>query len=352
MENNRREMESAIPDHLIVERQCPRRAAPDHVPTFDSYVARFDPTVRTVSVGYFGVQYRDDRVSAAHEALRELAQSFSLSDGPARWERAHHIDAQGFENTLFITYWTDTPAFERWFASHGARWTADERTEGSVGYFSEILTPPVDRYETLFSAADRPEGIGAAGVGLSGAVVEHGYWGGMRDRIPLSQTDTMEPVGASSTVLQGRRVRVVPSENVCLIRSGQDWSDTEGDERAMYLNEVEPILRNGMTFLRDEGKACDCYANRYMTIVDEDGRPKEKTFAMSWWRGLGDLEAWARTHPTHAKIFGVAMKYFDKYNDSAKLRLFHEVSVVSAQHTHFEYLNCHPKTGMLNSLPQ
>jgi len=42
-------------------------------------------------------------------------------------------------------------------------------------------------------------------------------------------------------------------DNLCLIRSGQDWSDTETSERKLYLEDVEPVLREGMDFLRDEG---------------------------------------------------------------------------------------------------
>ena len=36
----------------------------------------------------------------------------------------------------------------------------------------------------------------------------------------------------------------------------------------MYLDDVEPVLREGMDFLRDEGLAIGCYANRYMQVLD------------------------------------------------------------------------------------
>ena len=35
----------------------------------------------------------------------------------------------------------------------------------------------------------------------------------------------------------------------------------------MYLGDVEPVLREGMDFLRDQGRAIGCYANRYMSVV-------------------------------------------------------------------------------------
>jgi aldoxime dehydratase len=84
--------------------------------------------------------------------------------------------------------------------------------------------------------------------------MEHAYWGGARDRIPASQTDAMVPLGAPELVRDGALVTVRGHEHLCLIRSGQDWSDTEADERRMYLDDVEPVLRAGMDFLRDDGR--------------------------------------------------------------------------------------------------
>ena len=61
----------------------------------------------------------------------------------------------------------------------------------------------------------------------------------------------------------GARPRVIAKNNPCLIHLGQDWSDTDACERKMYLEDVEPVLREGMDFLRDEGISIGCYANRY-----------------------------------------------------------------------------------------
>jgi heme-containing dehydratase-like protein len=75
----------------------------------------------------------------------------------------------------------------------------------------------------------------------------------MRDRIPLSQTDEMGPGGRPALKRDGSRLRIVPHDNLCLIRSGQNWSETDAPERKLYLEEVEPVLREGMDFLRDDG---------------------------------------------------------------------------------------------------
>lgn len=54
-----------------------------------------------------------------------------------------------------------------------------------------MLTPSVDRFETLFSN-DRLDGVATLADSLSGKVREHGYWDGARDRMPLAQVDALE----------------------------------------------------------------------------------------------------------------------------------------------------------------
>ena len=41
------------------------------------------------------------------------------------------------------------------------------------------------------------------------------------------------------------------------------------------------------------------------------------------------------------------MRYLSKLGPAAKLRLYHEVTVATAGEQFFEYLDCHPRTGML-----
>jgi aldoxime dehydratase len=159
----------------------------------------------------------------------------------------------------------------------------------------------------------------------------------------------MAPGNAPKLIRDGNRIRVEPQDNLCLIRSGQDWSDTESSERKMYLEDVEPVLREGMDFLRDDGLAIGCYANRYMVVLGNDGKPTEKSYGMSWWKSLAALERWAESHPTHVRIFGAAMKYLSTLGPAAKLRLYHEVTVARANEQFFEYLNCHDRTGMLRT---
>ena len=70
-------------------------------------------------------------------------------------------------------------------------WTGASRGRAGLGTFVEVLSPSVDNYETLFSSLGRPEGVATLADGMSGEIMEHAYWGGMRDRIPASQTDAI-----------------------------------------------------------------------------------------------------------------------------------------------------------------
>jgi len=342
-------MESAIPPHLRSDRARTRRIPDDYAPPYPSYVARHKPSVKRVVMAYFGVQYPGEAPAPAAAALQRIAAAFTAANAPGHWDRASYVDEAGFTNIISIAYWDAPASFDAWFALHGRDWTADSRVGEGVGYFIEVLRPAVERYETLFSATDRPEGIAVLADSMSDVVQEHAYWGGARDRIPLSQTDEMAPSGMPRVVAEGARRRVLPHGNLCLIRSGQDWGDTEADELHMYQHEVEPVLREGMEFLRDDGLAIGCFANRYMRVIDADGAPVDKSFGMSWWKSLAALERWSESHPTHLAIFAAAMKYLQKLGPAARLKLYHEVTVAAADEQFFEYLNCHDRTGMLRA---
>ncbi len=343
-------MESAIPPHLQTARTRHRRVGDDYAPPYPSFVARHKPSVTRVVMAYFGLQTRGAPSVAAEQALARLASDFAASDRPTHWDRARYVDEAGFTNVVTVAYWDDRQTFDRWFPAARERWTGELRTNNGFGTFIEALYPSVEGYETLFSSLGRPEGVAVLADGMSGEVLEHAYWGGMRDRIPLSQTSEMAPAGSARAIHNGARIQIIPHDNLCLIRSGQDWGDTEATERQMYLGDVEPVLREGMDFLRDQGRSIGCYANRYMTVVGPDGAATEKSYGMSWWKSLSALERWAESHPTHVRIFGAAMKYLSTLGPAAKLRLYHEVTVARADEQLFEYVDCHPQTGMLNAV--
>ena len=338
-----RPLESAVADHLRGE-----KARGAHVsrkrPAFDSYTARLPVDADRVVIAYFGVQCPLAQRDSAFEAAGEFASAMS---GPVHREFAEYVDEWGFLTVLVVAYWLDIPAFDAWFESAGRDWTATKVT--GLGHFTEIMRPSTRRLETLYSSDRQLQGVGAVADSVSAPIAEHGYWGGMRDRLPDSGASDLAPHGQPVIEDLGDRLRVAPHHNACLIRSGQDFSMTTAEERVFYLERVEPRLRRGMEFLRDDGASAGCYANRYVTVLDGAGNHTEKTFAMSWWNDLADLERWARSHPTHAEIFAAFNAHMMEFGQDAQLRLYHEVMVVPKSDQFFEYRNCHEHTGMLRS---
>jgi aldoxime dehydratase len=210
----------------------------------------------------------------------------------------------------------------------------------------------MDRLEVAYSPPNLPQGAGNLQSRVSACpVAEHAYWGSARDRIPASQTDPLNnSVSTLALSRSGARVRVEPGRNVCMIRSGQDWSDTTGEERATYLGRVRPKLIDGMTYLRDEGLPIGCFSCRFMQVLDGIGAATEKTFGQAYFRSLAALEDWAEQHPTHLAIFGTFIREMAPLGDAMQLRLWHEVMVLPAEAQSFEYVNCHDRTGLMGAV--
>lgn len=344
-------MESAIDQHLKCPRSLSRRIADDYQPPFPMWVARAGEDLQQVVMGYLGVQYLgEERKADAVKALRLIVDHFALPDGPGEYDLTHHQDAQGYDNLIAVGYWRDPEAYRRWLASPVVAdwWASEERLSDLVGYFREIVSPRAEQYETLYAFKDRLPGVGAIMDDISGDIQEHGYWGSMRDRFAVSQTDRMSATGVLE-IISGEpdkrgRVVVKAHDNIALIRSGQDWAEADGTERSLYLDEIEPTLRDGMDFLRDNGKPLGCYSNRYVQYIDLDGNLLEKSYNIGHWRSLDLLERWAESHPTHLRIF---VTFFRVAAGLQKLRLYHEVSVFDGANQFYEYINCHPETGMM-----
>uniref|UniRef100_A0A8H7NBY5 Uncharacterized protein n=1 Tax=Bionectria ochroleuca TaxID=29856 RepID=A0A8H7NBY5_BIOOC len=214
------------------------------------------------------------------------------------------------------------------------------------------LPPPLERFETLYNT-ETAEGSGHMREAWSGQVQQHGYWGSMRDRLPLAQTESLVGEkyarGDSQSQSSEARIRVPGKKNLAIIRSGQDWLITTPEERELYLTTMHPVLEKGMDFLRDQGDEVGCYSCRFMNIIDPVTRKadKERTFGLAFFDDLASLESWCKDHPTHLAIFGGFHRYAKKLGMNVSLRVFHEVMVLEPEQQFFEYIGCHPGTGML-----
>ena len=321
---------------------------PDWKPPAPAWESLWSDTEDALVAGYFGIQ------SESPDLLDGWAGSaFTAAYSPFSVERGSFVDAQGDCNFLYVAYWRASH-YHRWWASNGSArwWRKPERISEGVGYWREVCTLPFERLETLHSTTD-PHGASVSADSMQGPILEHGYAGAMRDRIPLSATDSLEnplPMKMPLTSVnsdQGKRIKVKPNRNTCIIRSGQDWSHCDAEQKSYYLEKLHPVLLEGMAYLRDNPIESGCYSLRFVDCRDETWGTMEQSFGLGYATDAYAFENWAKSHPTHLAIFDGFLKMVEVYGESLKLQLWHEVAALPVGGSEFEYIGCHPRTGLL-----
>lgn len=305
---------------------------------------RDDPLV----TGIFGIQNEEPAPLDAW-----ARKSFTGEYAPFAAERGVCKDRFGVSNFLYVCYWRKSD-YDRWWSlpANSGWWRDGARIGDRVGYWREIIVMPFDRFETLHSTLD-PHGIGVSAEGMDGPIMEHGYAGGMRDRIPLSATSDLRNAAGMATRLDARtsdgglRVAVTPPENMCVIRSGQNWGLCDPEQRHWYLDRLHPVLLEGMRYLRDNPRETNCYSLRFVDGKDDSWGAMEQSFGLGFATDVHAFEAWAKSHPTHLAIFDGFLNMVDTFGDGLQLRLWHEVTALPGQGCEFEYIGCHPGTGLL-----
>ena len=356
-------LDNAIPEHLRCERSTPvKTPSADFTPPYPSFSARFPENAKDLVMAIIGAQFKSASEDTGSGSIVEKTQSkissFLTSDQstPTFSEWASVTDNKGFYNLTAFAYWPSVAQYKAWSEASGfnAWWQGLQPDAHPHGWLLEVFLPSVDRIETLFNTPN-PEGSGHLREQWSGEIQQHAYWGSMRDRLPLAQTESF--AGDQTTAedfkptegTETRRVRIPGKKNLTIIRSGQDWLKTLPEERELYLNEMHPVLIKGMNFLRDQGEEVGCYSCRLMDVVDSSTRKadKDRTFGLAYFDDMASLEKWSKEHPTHLAIFGGFHRYAKKLNGNLSLQVFHEVLVLQPEQQFFEYVGCHPGTGML-----
>lgn len=344
------QLESAIPEDLQVERSCPMSMKQGWTPPYPSFSARFASSIDYLGMLVLGIQGPNDAQhrSQIHDESQQLMRATYAVDEVIYRDQAEFIDGANMLNRIVVCYFEGSQEALQAADLLSSDWLGNKKSQSELGFYVEQIWPTLDRVETLYSS-DHVQGVANLAEQLSGEVQEHGYWGSARDRLPKAQTDLLRPEPGTRT-RNDSIVEIRGVHNLCLIRSGQDWSETTGDERAMYEQEVEPVLSKGMDFLTHNGAEVGCIANRYVRVLDDTGDQLDQSYGLSWWHSMKDLDDWARKHPTHKAIFGVAMRYLGHHGGTGHLKLTHEVFVIDKGQGNFKYLNCHPRTGMLSAL--
>ncbi|MBU8829751.1 phenylacetaldoxime dehydratase family protein [Mycolicibacterium goodii] len=348
-------MESAISEHLVRPRMCPARHPDGYEPPYATRVGRIAPDVESLVMMYFGVQ-TPSGVATGLRALTVLDECLGRPGGPAHWDRAVFEDQTGTHNVLTVAYWSSASAFEQWRVRSGFDqwWQSDDRIADGPGYYLEVLTPDVARLElSLFASPWEREGAAKLTDTISGDVREHAYWGSIFDRIPAAQDEWLKPSGVvvvDSARSRPSRIVVAPTENACIIRSGQDWTRTSGIERSLYTDRIHPKLVNAMIHLRDSGMDLGCFSCRMVHRVDDTGKPVDKTYGTAIFRSLDHLAVWAGSHHTHEALYAAFMQTNAELDFRLEMSAYHEVAVLTREQQSYEYVNCHPQTGMLNAV--
>jgi aldoxime dehydratase len=332
------------------ERRIPMRMPEGWEPPVPAHSA---VVVGRTTIAYYGVQSPGGPNAPVVDDFRTwIVAATANEEGPDRTEWAEFTDATGSFTWIAIGYWVDDrDRFDRWSRSdeHEDYWADDRRLTDAGGVFREVLHAPSDRIESLLSQPDIHAGLAGTVHARRGPIAEHNYWGGMRDRLPASAIDPLDPAPvreSADRATAGRRVVVPGLRNLAVIRSGQLTGDMEGDEREFYERKVNPALEGGMRYLRDHPES-GCISCRYMTETDAEGTATSRTFGLAAFGSLRQLEDWAEHHPSHLKIFNEFLEMAERLGGDIRLRLWHEVAVLAPEDQYFEYVNCHSATGML-----
>ncbi|WP_298486907.1 phenylacetaldoxime dehydratase family protein [uncultured Maribacter sp.] len=304
-----------------------------------------------VVIGYFGYQIKKNENLQATNFLEWYSKLLKIDNAPIHTERGRVVDNENYVNDFFISYWDSKESYEKWRISSAFLdwWDSPDREKDAYGYWCELMIIPSERFETLFSSEDQ---AGAAKMfkGFKGPIKEHNYFGGMRDRLEISEVNLLEGneknlSKKSNIETLGKRVYLKTPKNLAIIRSAQNLTACSSEELSRYNTEVYPHLLKGMDFIENNPEETGCCSSRFSQELTIEGKETMKTFGFAYFLTLEHLETWSRTHPTHLAIFHSFLNMAQSM-DKVDIKLWHEVSALPEGQI-FEYINCHPKTGLL-----
>lgn len=339
----------------VYDRIHPLRKPKGFEPVVQRWSTAFLNSCRAICVAFHGVQGRNAEEVYASSFFPWIEAALGLPDGPTVADHAWFVDQNGLYTHVVATYWVDEARRDRFFADPHLRtwWEAQERLSEPTGYFRESLTVPVERQESIYWQ-DYAGGLSASPDVALYPTPWCGYYGAMRDRIPLAAADLLDsPLAATglspvARETKGARWRVTAPHNLAVIRSAAFWGRCDPEQAEDYMRDLRAPLLRGMDFLKENAEASGCASLRFQQTCDAKGEPELETHALGYFLSLQHLEAWAEQHPTHEAIFKAAIARYRKYGKANQLRTWHEVFIVSQDEAQsFEYVNCASGTGLL-----
>jgi len=340
-------------------RTYPLRKPEGHVPPIPRWQLVLPEHVQQVFTAYVGVQRLatdPPALAAAARASSELREWLApAADAPVAAEEFSVLDGHDVAGCgVWVCYWTDVDSARRKLAQlrladvHARLGDASP----SVGLWCEQFSTAIARLETNYSGLDYLPGLARVPGSTTAAHEVSAYWGAARDRIPDSAHDQFERAKNTApplTTPAGLRERLVGSnyEHMVHIRSGQFWENCGPQESDAYRSKLKPTLEAGLAYLWQNAVDTGTIGLRYLCNLGPEGRQRQETCGAGFFRSLGDLEHWAESHPSHLAIFHGAIDHATAFGAGRKLRTWHEVSVLKQGEAAFEYVNCHPATGVI-----
>jgi aldoxime dehydratase len=323
-----------------------KNTPPGWVPPYPAFISTFPSGTPHLAFAQLGVQSPGD--GSADALMADIAAS--LEGHASIVEQAHHVDAAGARNDVFLTYWPSQDAMRSWWRSPAATAWNTRPLDGSVGWWWEAFAAPIDHLETSYSTESVSWGIGRALPQVEDPI--HAYFGAARDRISGAEDGGLpgEVTQLSARAIvesAGRRITVKAPGNVCFIRTVQGWSQCPPAEHDAFHTHVMPVYQAGVQYLVDEPVESGCISARLVDDVQLRGDEQIQAETLAWFTSFSELERWTHTHPTHLEIFQGFLKHAQSFNFQIKVVLGHEVVIVPSGNLDLEYANCHPATGFL-----
>ncbi|MEW6254697.1 MAG: phenylacetaldoxime dehydratase family protein [Pseudomonadota bacterium] len=338
--------------HVDYPRTVPARRPEGHQPAAPRFSLRWEHPVSLIISDYFALQ-GDGLPWSEQRAFFDRVEAAFRIDGPDCHEIMRFTDARGAVNAVVAAYWIDATRHARWEQQCPLlAWYRDPaRLAGPHGLWRETLRVPYDRHETIYSTPNYAIGLARTPGSSRVPITTNGYFGAMRDRIPLSSIDPLEsplPQMPPRRAIEGRgrRIRVDSPLNMISIRSGQFWEGAGAEQTDDYTQALQPKLMRGMGHLARHPVETHTLTLRVMTNLDPDGRERAETSVHGYFLSLTELEEWARSHETHLDIYRHAIAMNRLHKEKREVYTWHEVFALLPG-TFCDYLNCHGETGLL-----
>jgi aldoxime dehydratase len=338
------------------ERVTPLRKPPNFQPAVQRWSFQVPPGQPQFRMAVFGAEAPNESALNDHPLLKWSEQCLAgHADGPHCHQHARSRTLHGTSTHIISAYWVDEDRFDRWTRDQTveAWWQDPARLKGAFGSWREILRIPRERQESLFWL-DFPIGVSVSGDVALYPTPYCGYYGAMRDRLIAAASDKLESPHASA--LQplpdrkgfGEHWSVHPPKNLAIIRGGSSWGFMDQEQHANYDDQLRGPVSAGMDYLERNPLPSGCASMRWQRSSDIRGNLEPDEYAHAYFLSLAHLENWSENHASHAAIFSAAIRRYRHYGAANQLRTWHEVYVLPEGGHKFEYLNCHPETGLLS----